>query len=130
MVVNSLSKETTRDTIQIDVLLSEDQIAQEFIAALARHELPEKFFSTDFPYRYGPGSISAMMKLIGILSALSRCFKPCFGPGINVANGTYRCNQLRSRTRHQRSFASGAVVATGKDSPDTVRWMPSRGYWN
>jgi len=44
MVVNSLSKETTRDTIQIDVLLSEDQIAQEFIAALARHELPEKFF--------------------------------------------------------------------------------------
>lgn len=44
MVVNSLSNETTRDTIQIDVLLSEDQIAQEFIAALARHELPEKFF--------------------------------------------------------------------------------------
>lgn len=44
MVVNLLSKETTRDTIQIDVLLSEDQIAQEFIAAMARHELPEKFF--------------------------------------------------------------------------------------
>ena len=75
MVVNSLSKETTRDTIQIDVLLSEDQIAQEFIAALARHELP-KSSSTGFPYRYGPGSISAMMGLIEILSALSQCFKP------------------------------------------------------
>ena len=44
MVVNSLSKETTRDMIQTDVLLSEYQIAQEFMAALARHELPEKFF--------------------------------------------------------------------------------------
>ena len=30
--------------IKINVLLSEDQIAQEFLAVLARHELPEKFF--------------------------------------------------------------------------------------
>ena len=30
--------------IKIDVLLSEDQIAQEFLAVLASHELPEKFF--------------------------------------------------------------------------------------
>ena len=29
--------------IQIDILLSEDQIAQEFMDALERHDLPEKF---------------------------------------------------------------------------------------
>jgi uncharacterized SAM-dependent methyltransferase len=44
MIVNSHSKEIRRDMIQIDVLLSEDQIAQEFMTALARHELSEKFF--------------------------------------------------------------------------------------
>ena len=30
--------------IQVDILLSEDQIAQEFMDALKRHDLPEKFF--------------------------------------------------------------------------------------
>ena len=30
--------------IQVDILLSEDQITQEFMDALKRHDLPEKFF--------------------------------------------------------------------------------------
>ena len=45
--------------IQIDVLLSEDQIAQEFLDALARHELPEKFFY------WFPLSIRAWINLCG-----------------------------------------------------------------
>ena len=45
--------------IQIDVLLSEDQIAQEFLDALAHHELPEKFFY------WFPLSIRAWINLCG-----------------------------------------------------------------
>ena len=45
--------------IQIDVLLSEDQIAQEFLDALARHDLPEKFFY------WFPLSIRAWINLCG-----------------------------------------------------------------
>ena len=45
--------------IQIDILLSEDQIAQEFIDALERHDLPEKFFY------WFPLSIRAWINLCG-----------------------------------------------------------------
>ena len=45
--------------IQIDILLSEDQIAQEFIDALKRHDLPEKFFY------WFPLSIRAWINLCG-----------------------------------------------------------------
>ena len=38
--------------IQIDILLSEDQIAQEFMDALERHDLPEKLCWQEKPYRY------------------------------------------------------------------------------
>ena len=61
--------------IQIDILLSEDQIAQEFMDALERHDLPEKFFY------WFPLSIRAWINLCGdmvhieIMSALTRCFK-------------------------------------------------------
>ena len=45
--------------IQIDILLSEDQIAQEFMDALERHDLPEKFFY------WFPLSIRAWINLCG-----------------------------------------------------------------
>ena len=45
--------------IQIDILLSEDQIAQEFLDALERHDLPEKFFY------WFPLSIRAWINLCG-----------------------------------------------------------------
>ena len=45
--------------IQIDVLLSEDQIAQEFLDALENHDLPEKFFY------WFPLSIRAWINLCG-----------------------------------------------------------------
>ena len=45
--------------IQVDILLSEDQIAQEFIDALKRHDLPEKFFY------WFPLSIRAWINLCG-----------------------------------------------------------------
>ena len=45
--------------IQIDILLSEDQIAQEFMEALERHDLPEKFFY------WFPLSIRAWINLCG-----------------------------------------------------------------
>ena len=45
--------------IQIDILLREDQIAQEFMDALERHDLPEKFFY------WFPLSIRAWINLCG-----------------------------------------------------------------
>ena len=45
--------------IHIDILLSEDQIAQEFLEALENHELPEKFFY------WFPLSIRAWINLCG-----------------------------------------------------------------
>ena len=45
--------------INIDILLSEDQIAQEFMDALERHDLPEKFFY------WFPLSIRAWINLCG-----------------------------------------------------------------
>ena len=45
--------------IQIDILLSEDQIAQEFMDALEHHDLPEKFFY------WFPLSIRAWINLCG-----------------------------------------------------------------
>ena len=45
--------------IQIDILLSEDQIAQEFMNALELHDLPEKFFY------WFPLSIRAWINLCG-----------------------------------------------------------------
>ena len=45
--------------IQIDILLREDQIAQEFMDALERHDLPEKFFY------WSPLSIRAWINLCG-----------------------------------------------------------------
>ena len=45
--------------IQIDILLSEDQIVQEFMDALERHDLPEKFFY------WFPLSIRAWINLCG-----------------------------------------------------------------
>ena len=45
--------------IQIDILLSEDQIAQEFLDALEHHDLPEKFFY------WFPLSIRAWINLCG-----------------------------------------------------------------
>jgi len=45
--------------IQIDILLSEDQIAQEFLDALGRHDLPEKFFY------WFPLSVRAWINLCG-----------------------------------------------------------------
>ena len=45
--------------IQIDVLLSEDQIAQEFLDAIENHDLPEKFFY------WFPLSIRAWINLCG-----------------------------------------------------------------
>ena len=45
--------------IKIDILLSEDQIAQEFLDALERHDLPEKFFY------WFPLSIRAWINLCG-----------------------------------------------------------------
>ena len=61
--------------IHIDILLTGDQIAQEFLDALAHHELPEKFFY------WFPLSIRAWINLCGdgaykIMPALTRCFKP------------------------------------------------------
>ena len=60
--------------IQIDILLSEDQITQEFMDALKRHDLPEKFFY------WFPLSIRAWINLcsdvhIEIMSALTLFFK-------------------------------------------------------
>jgi len=45
--------------IQVDILLSEDQIAQEFMSAIERHDLPEKFFY------WSPLSIRAWINLCG-----------------------------------------------------------------
>ncbi len=45
--------------IQVDILLSEDQIAQEFMGAIDRHDLPEKFFY------WFPLSIRAWINLCG-----------------------------------------------------------------
>ena len=45
--------------IQVDILLSEDQIAQEFMGAIGRHDLPEKFFY------WFPLSIRAWINLCG-----------------------------------------------------------------
>jgi len=45
--------------IQVDILLREDQIAKDFLDALARHDLPEKFFY------WSPLSIRAWMNLCG-----------------------------------------------------------------
>ena len=45
--------------IQVDILLSEDQIAQEFMGAIERHDLPEKFFY------WFPLSIRAWINLCG-----------------------------------------------------------------
>ena len=45
--------------IQIDILLSEDQIAQDFMDAIERHDLPEKFFY------WFPLSIRAWINLCG-----------------------------------------------------------------
>ena len=45
--------------IQVDILLSEDQIAQDFMGAIDRHDLPEKFFY------WFPLSIRAWINLCG-----------------------------------------------------------------
>ena len=45
--------------IKVDILLSEDQIAQEFMGAIERHDLPEKFFY------WFPLSIRAWINLCG-----------------------------------------------------------------